>query len=299
MCGETPHIEHVRPLVGIPSICEKDAIVRSFWQRGLGCVLLLTSLRAEAESSDVESLVRHGVAFRPDRKHREALDVFRRAAAIERTPHVLGQMGLAEQALWLWVEADADLHEAIAKSDDAWIRKNHATLEDALKVISRHVGGLIVGGNPKGAEILINGRVAGTLPTEPPLRLLVGSATLTVRARGYEDVNRTIEVRADGEISEQVELAPVPSARPASVALAAPPPTSPTTSTAVEASLEAKPSPTPETANDVDSAPFYKRWWFWTAVGVVAAGAITTAVVLVHDKQSTCSGTCSTWGGGN
>jgi hypothetical protein len=285
--------------VGIASICEKDAIVRARWQVGLGCILLLAGVRAEAESNDVEGLVRQGVAFRRDGKDREALDVFRRAAAIERTPHVLGQMGLAEQALWMWVEADADLHDALAKSDDPWIRKNHDTLEEALKVINRHVGGLIVGGNPKGAEILVNGRVAGTLPTDVPLRVLVGSATLTVRAKGYEDVSRTIDVRADGQISEQVELTPLPSTRPAAVALAAPPPAPPTTTSAVEASLEAKPSPPTEPASDAEAAPFYERWWFWTAVGVVAAGAITTAVVLVHDKKSTCTGTCSTWGGGN
>ena len=26
--------------------------------------------------------------------------------------------------------------------------------------------------------------------------------------------------------------------------------------------------------------PFYKRWWFWTAVGVVAAGALTTYLMV-------------------
>lgn len=30
---------------------------------------------------------------------------------------------------------------------------------------------------------------------------------------------------------------------------------------------------------DTTSAPVYKKWWFWTGVGVVAAGAITIAVV--------------------
>jgi hypothetical protein len=39
-------------------------------------------------------------------------------------------------------------------------------------------------------------------------------------------------------------------------------------------SYAAVPSP-PEAAT-----PFYKRWWFWTGVGVVVAGGVTTALLL-------------------
>jgi len=35
--------------------------------------------------------------------------------------------------------------------------------------------------------------------------------------------------------------------------------------------------PAPETSSAV-----YKRWWFWTAVGVVAAGAVTVAIVMAE-----------------
>lgn len=29
-------------------------------------------------------------------------------------------------------------------------------------------------------------------------------------------------------------------------------------------------------------APFYKRWWFWTAVGVVVVGATTATIVATR-----------------
>lgn len=34
-------------------------------------------------------------------------------------------------------------------------------------------------------------------------------------------------------------------------------------------------------AEVTQGAPLYKKWWFWTVIGVVAAGGATTAVVLV------------------
>jgi hypothetical protein len=34
------------------------------------------------------------------------------------------------------------------------------------------------------------------------------------------------------------------------------------------------------------SRPFYKRWWFWTAVGVVVAGAAITAVAVASGGTS-------------
>ena len=47
-------------------------------------------------------------------------------------------------------------------------------------------------------------------------------------------------------------------------------------------------------AQAAEPVPIYKKWWLWTAVGVVVAGAVTTAVVLtapkeIHTEQGTLS----------
>jgi tetratricopeptide (TPR) repeat protein len=34
-----------------------------------------------------------------------------------------------------------------------------------------------------------------------------------------------------------------------------------------------------------ESVPLYKKWWLWTAVGVVVAGAVTAAVVFTLPKE--------------
>jgi hypothetical protein len=258
-------------------------------------VLLLANSLAHADPDEVEGLVREGVALRKAGKDREALDTFRRAASVQRTPRVLGQIGLAELALGLWVEADADLRESLAASNDAWIQKNRPNLEQTLKTIGRHVGTLSVWGTPQGAEILVNGKFVGKVPTNAPIRVLVGAANLVVRANGYEAMSRPIEVQPDSRNTEQVDLVPTPVAQPTAVgAQVPPPPSSPAGTT-----LEVQSGPRNESTGAVTPSPFYERWWFWAAVGVVAAGTITTAVVLSRDNKQSCSGTCTTWVGGN
>jgi hypothetical protein len=38
-------------------------------------------------------------------------------------------------------------------------------------------------------------------------------------------------------------------------------------------------------ADDPDGGAFYTRAWFWIGVGVVAAGAVTAAVLLSADRS--------------
>ena len=96
-------------------------------------------------------------------------------------------------------------------------------------------------------------------------------------------------------------------AEPVPVPATAPAPTA-TPATAVGSTIPASaaPAPTPEPLGIAQSAPnpeppasppVYKRWWFWTGVGVVVAGGVMTAIVLSSksaakspgcDKDGTC-----------
>jgi len=50
----------------------------------------------------------------------------------------------------------------------------------------------------------------------------------------------------------------------------------------------AAPDPPPEPVADDISPPFYRRWWFWTAVGALAAGAgVITYVAVTRDGDPT------------
>ena len=71
---------------------------------------------------------------------------------------------------------------------------------------------------------------------------------------------------------------PPPIAPPApALALASPAPTAP-------------PLVTPAPPAEPDAArPIYKRWWFWAAVGVIAAGAATGAVLWARSRDPSCN----------
>jgi hypothetical protein len=93
---------------------------------------------------------------------------------------------------------------------------------------------------PKG-EVLLDGQPVGRTPIQPLEGVPIGEHTLRLRFPGARDLDRKVTVRFEKTSSVVVhlrELAPLPGAR---LKLGA-------------------------------ARPFYERWWFWTAVGVVAAG---------------------------
>lgn len=79
-----------------------------------------------------------------------------------------------------------------------------------------------------------------------------------------------------------------PTASTPALALNAPPPTSsPSTELPAIGENGAPPS-------QMEARPFYTRWWFWTAVGVVVLGGIVVAVVAAkHDPACPGGFTCN------
>jgi hypothetical protein len=248
-------------------------------------------------AEDADALVKQGIQLRKQGKDRDAYDVFQRAVAIQNTPRNLAQLGLCEQSLGLWPKAEAHIKKALGTGEDPWIKKNRATLAESLRTLDAHLGSLDVWGDPAGAEVLFNGTSVGTLPDTGPVRFETGQVTFTVRAKGYVDATRTVELKSGDSLRENVVLLAV--SRPAvaatttegtTLALKTPPPDSNDST----ASLVAQPA-----SESADEHPLYTRWWFWTAIGAVVAGGVVTAIMLHHSSSSSpcdANTTCSTWG---
>jgi hypothetical protein len=168
---------------------------------------VLVACRAFAEAApSADALISEGVELRRQHKDAEALERFRRAYALQHGPRAQAQMGLAEQALGQWIEADRDLKAALAVADDPWIVRNRAAIDRALATIAEHLGTLELVGSPPGAEVRIDGRVIGRLPLADPLRLPVGSAVVDVSAEQHTPVRRTVVIGAGRLSRERVEL---------------------------------------------------------------------------------------------
>jgi hypothetical protein len=171
---------------------------------------VLVSLAASARAEDADALLRRGTELRRSGRDREALAEFQKAAAINETPRVLAQIALAEQALGIWIDAEAHLKKALASENDLWIRKNTSALDGALKVIKQHLASIEVWGGPDGAEVLLDSKVVGHLPSVDAVRVDAEEVFLQVRAPGYVTLERTLKVQLGGLLRERVELRPVP-----------------------------------------------------------------------------------------
>jgi len=241
----------------------------------------------KGSNKEIDALIKKAIELRREGRDKEALVELRRAADIERQPRVAAQIGMAEQALGLWPAAERDLREGLAHDNDPWIKQNHATLQEALTFIEGHLANLDVWGPPDGAEMYLDGERVGVFPLPGPVRVPAGNPELLIQAKGFSAVRRPLEVKAGANVREHVVLR--------SLALDLPPPE--------PAPAEAPPiAPAPKVveapaAEDEDPSIF-SRWWFWTAAGVVVAGAGVGTYLALHKSDSCTSSatrTCSSY----
>lgn len=247
---------------------------------------LLAGLSApvgSARAGEADDLVKQGLELRRKGRDAQALELFKRAHELAPGARTSAQLGFAEQALGMWTDAEVHLTAALGHGDDPWIKKNRAAIRKANDFVVSHLGTLDVWGKPDGAEVLIGGTPAGVLPLAAPLRVSAGTVSVTVRAAGYVEMERMVEISGGASLRERFEL-PKKAVRPR-VSTA---PTGDVASTQNGGKrslvqLRAQPAePEP-----VASSSIFSRWWFWTLVGgaLIAGGA--TAYLVTHPK-STC-----------
>ncbi|HLK41636.1 MAG TPA: hypothetical protein VKU41_33035 [Polyangiaceae bacterium] len=181
--------------------------------------------RADDPHAEAESLIRHGVELRRLGQDGEALDVFRRAYAIDPTPRAGAQAALAHQALGDWVDAERGLAQALGAAADPWIALYREVLEQALAVVRAHLGWLVVDTNAAQAEIRVDGDVE-TVPDANPIRVPARTLDLEIRAQGREPARRTVDVQPGARVSIFVamDLEPLHAGTAVASATAAPPP---------------------------------------------------------------------------
>jgi hypothetical protein len=176
-------------------------------------------------------------------------------------PRIRAQIGLAEQALGQWAEAEKDLNVALSASEDPWISDHEQALKKALGTIQLHLASLTVESNVGGAELWLNGARWGTLPMKST-RVAAGTVNIELRAQGFDTVRRSIEVEPGKVAQERVELSPAPAT-----------PTEPSRPDAGGPVADRPPS----------LQPFF-AWGALAATGVVLGGAV--AAQLVHEQNA-------------
>jgi len=190
-------------------------------------VAALVCVAATARAEPVD-LTKRGLELRREHRDAEALEEFRRAYAVRPAARTLAQIALAEQALGLWVDAEADLQKALEARDDPWIQRNVTLLDGGLSSIQGHLGWLEIASDVARAELAINGVPLGERPLPARLRIVAGSVEIELRAHGYAPARRVTSVEARGSARETVPLVPLAPPSPTLVTPVPPPPASST-----------------------------------------------------------------------
>ncbi len=160
---------------------------------------------------------------------------------------------------------------ALANSDDAWVRKNRAFLDQALALCREHLGDLVVTG-PAGAEVFVAGQSVGILPAVPALRAVEATVEVTATAPGSEPFKQTVTVHAGRRVSVNVTMSPV-----------AVPPSNPPEPPPAKPVPEPQSSPGPTPPVDPPPPPPESRWHTRTGItlGVIGIGAAAFGITWV------------------
>lgn len=169
-------------------------------------VVTITPVKAADDAGRADALLAEGVALRRQGRDFDALRAFEAAMQLQPSSRAQAQVGLAQQALGRWVDAERSLRAALASKNDPWVAHNARELTDALKRIEQHIGELYVVGEPEGAQVSVNDVRVGTLPMAEPVRVAGGDLVVTVSAPGYFDISRKVNVPSGGVARETIAL---------------------------------------------------------------------------------------------
>jgi tetratricopeptide (TPR) repeat protein len=86
-----------------------------------------------ADSAEAEALISQGVELRQQGRDEKALPLFQKAYGLVPSPRTAGQLGFAEMAVGYWLDAKQHLNEALETPDHPWVKKNHDTINQALR----------------------------------------------------------------------------------------------------------------------------------------------------------------------
>jgi hypothetical protein len=168
---------------------------------------LLGSSLAAAETEEPETLIRQGIELRRKGDDARAHGYFKRAYELSKTPRAAAQLGLVDQALGRWLEAEILIVQAVA-SNDPWVQQHRSTLDDGLKVVRQHLGGVVVGDAPAGTTWSDADHAAGPLPAGGAIWVSPGESTLRFEAPGQTALTKTVKVAAGESVSVKVDFAP-------------------------------------------------------------------------------------------
>lgn len=226
----------------------------------LGLAALLVAPLGNAQPRTADALIGRGIALRRARRDGEAWTAFHEAYTRCHCAEALGQRGLAAAALARWVDAERDLVEALADTQDPFVQHYGNALRIQLAEVRTHLATVTVLAETPEARATLDDGAAQPIPSDGlALRVAEGPHRLSVEAPGHEPTARSLPVRGGVDVRLELSLRP----------LEAPPTPAPPAEPAVPE--PAPPPPPPPAARVAPRRPVV--WpWFAAAGGALALG---------------------------
>lgn len=307
----------MKPLLGSPSRM-REARLFSFFVLALAVVLGLATPRrafaqgAAASADSPDEAKRKGDEAMVSLRYQEALEHYQRAYEATKSPALLYNMGRAYEGLGDFPRALDALEEFSTKAP-ADLKARVPKLDELLRDVQSRVATLVVGSSVEGAEIRLGEKVVGkTKAGQVVLRVNAGKQKLVVSREGYFPFEKDVMLvggrvdTVDATLASRTQSAVLRVTSPvegASVAVdgkglgMVPVETfvlagshrvalsredyEPTETSVVVGAGEKK----DVSVTMAKKASILTKWWFWTAVGVVAVGVTTTVIVLNTERD--------------
>jgi hypothetical protein len=149
-----------------------------------------------AQADEVESVVAQGIELRVAGRDAEALERFRRAAALSpESARIKGHLALALHAQKEWVESESIMLEVLSSPDDEWVARHLGELRQSLVAVQSHLAWLEVDAEAP-ADLWLDDHYVGALPMKQPLRLVAKETTLELRTPRGTPIRRVLQIPA-------------------------------------------------------------------------------------------------------
>ena len=236
-------------------------------------LLWLLSATAAAGPHGVKALFREGNRLYEKKDYAGALGKFEQAYERKSDPRILLNIGLTKEKLDRMPEAAVDYERFLRAASGGRYPKRAKAVRSMLQRLRKKLASVSLSCPVRGAAVLVGASSRGTTPLPFPLYLKPGTYTLTVEKAGHKAFQQQLTLAADQHEKLNVPLPAAPLPEPVKK------PPAPKKVVLKPLPLVPKPLPlVPKPQPPSRSKPLYKRWWFWTAVGVVVAGSAAAVV---------------------
>lgn len=221
-------------------------------------------------------LFKAGLALYDKADYKGALAMYERANKLFVSPQIEFNMALAREKMGQPALAAVHYERFLSKADQLAYPRKVKAVKAKLAALRKKLATVTVSYATKGAAVDLDGKPVGKTPLGHRLYRKPGEFRLTVKKDGYRLFQKSLRLGAGSHEEVKVTLEPMNRDEPS--APAADPAVGDTRATPGALPLIPSGDVKQDHKKVTSSRPFYRKWWFWTAVGVVAAG-VTVGVV--------------------